>query len=125
MDSAHYRQRSATLKSVTNPQPMTLADAVEEWLKVKTAGRGLSPHTIRAYRADIATFAAHLLAANTRDRDAAHRFHISDLTAHAVTRALSSRQRAGAADKTRARLHGTLSACSATSFSKAPSPSTR
>ena len=57
---------------------MTLADAIEESLKVKTAGRGLSPHTIRAYRAD--TFAAHLLAANTRDRDAAHRFHISDLT---------------------------------------------
>ena len=45
---------------------MTLADAVEEWLKVKTAGRGLSPHTIRAYRADIATFAAHLSGADAR-----------------------------------------------------------
>ena len=88
---------------------MTLAEAVDEWLKVKTAGRGLSPHTLRAYRADIATFAAHLLGAEARDRDAAHRVYIADLTAPAVTRALSSLQRAGAADKTRGRLHGTLS----------------
>ena len=64
-------------------------------------GRGLSPHTIRAYRADIATFAAHLIGAEPRDRDAAQRVHIPDLSAQAVTRALSSLQRAGAADKTR------------------------
>ena len=38
---------------------MTLADAMDEWLKVKTAGRGLSAHTIRAYRADIATPSPH------------------------------------------------------------------
>ncbi|PRZ39736.1 integrase/recombinase XerD [Antricoccus suffuscus] len=88
---------------------MTLAQAVDEWLKVKTAGRGLSPHTLRAYRADIATFAAHLAGADPRDRDAAHLVHIQDLSSHTVTRALSSLQRAGAADKTRARMHGTLS----------------
>lgn len=88
---------------------MTLAAALEEWLKVKTAGRGLSPHTLRAYRSDIATFAIHLTGADPGDRQAAARVTIADLTPASVTRALSSLQRAGAADKTRARLHGTLS----------------
>ena len=88
---------------------MTLAAALEEWLKVKTAGRDLSPHTLRAYRTDIATFAIHLTGAEPGDRQVAARVAVADLTPASVTRALSSLQRAGAADKTRARLHGTLS----------------
>jgi len=43
---------------MASPPPPTLAEAVEQWLTVKMAGRGLSPHTVRAYRADVATFAA-------------------------------------------------------------------
>jgi hypothetical protein len=38
----------------------TLATALEDWLTVRTAGRGLSPNTVRAYRADIAAVAAEL-----------------------------------------------------------------
>lgn len=79
----------------------------------KTAGRGLSPHTLRAYRTDIATFAIHLTGADPSDRQASARVTIADLTPASLTRALSSLQRAGAADKTRARLHGTKSGLSA------------
>jgi site-specific recombinase XerC len=57
----------------------TLATALEDWLTVRSAGRGLSPNTTRAYRADIA-----------------------------VVRALAALQRAGRSPATRARIHGTL-----------------
>lgn len=109
LDSAHYPDSPVTLETMTDAAAMTLAAALEDWLEVKTAGRGLSPHTLRAYRADIATFAAHFTGAEAGDRTAAERVTIVELTAESVTRALSSLQRAGAADKTRARLHGTLS----------------
>jgi len=93
---------------VAAPTPPTLADAVEQWLTVKRAGRGLSPHTVRAYRADVATFAAHLHGVSPTDRSVATRVGLSELTPAAVTAALSAIQAGGAADKTRARLHGTL-----------------
>jgi len=93
---------------VVSPAPPTLADAVEQWLTVKRAGRGLSPHTVRAYRADVATFAAHLSGVSPTDRGVASRVALSELSPAAVTAALSAIQAAGAADKTRARLHGTL-----------------
>jgi site-specific recombinase XerD len=81
---------------------------LEQWLTVKTAGRGLSPHTVRAYRADVATFAAHLQGVSPADRGVADRVALSELTPGGVTVALSAVQAGGAADKTRARLHGTL-----------------
>jgi len=81
---------------------------VEQWLTVKTAGRGLSPHTVRAYRADVATFAAHLHGVSPSDRGVADRVALFELTPAGVTVALSAVQAGGAADKTRARLHGTL-----------------
>jgi len=99
---------------VVSPTPLTLADAVEQWLTVKRAGRGLSPHTVRAYRADEATFAAHLHGVSPTDRSVATRVGLSELTPVKVTLALSALsalsaiQAGGAADKTRARLHGTL-----------------
>jgi len=93
---------------VASPAPPTLADAVEQWLTVKRAGRGLSPHTVRAYRADVATFAAHLHGVSPTDRMVASRVELSQLTPGKVTVALSAIQASGAADKTRARLHGTL-----------------
>jgi len=77
-------------------------------LTVKRAGRGLSPHTVRAYRADVATFAAHLVGVSPTDRMVASRVALSGLTPAAVTAALSAIQAGGAADKSRARLHGTL-----------------
>ncbi len=92
----------------TPPTFPTLAEAVEQWLTVKTAGRGLSPHTVRAYRADVATFAAHLHGVSPTDRGFASRVGLSELTPGKVTVALSAIQASGAADKTRARLHGTL-----------------
>ncbi len=93
---------------VASPSLPTLADVVEQWLTVKTAGRGLSPHTVRAYRADVATFAAHLHGVSPSDRGVADRVALSELTPAGVTVALSAVQASGAADKTRARLHGTL-----------------
>jgi len=92
----------------TPPTFPTLAEALEQWLTVKTAGRGLSPHTVRAYRADVATLAAHLHGVSPTDRSVASRVALSGLTPAAVTAALSAIQASGAADKTRARLHGTL-----------------
>ncbi len=59
LDSAHYPLSDGYSRSVASLTVPTLADAVEQWLTVKRAGRGLSPHTVRAYRADVATFAAH------------------------------------------------------------------
>jgi hypothetical protein len=69
---------------------------------------GLSANTVRAYRADVATFAAYLVGVDRSDRTAATRLRVGQLTPEAVTDALSAIRRAGAADKTRARLHGTL-----------------
>jgi hypothetical protein len=90
-------------------------------LKVKPAGRGLSPHAVRAYRADVATFAAHLHGVSPTDRRVASRVELSQLTPGNVTLALSAIQAGGAADKTRARLHGTLTAWSApTSVNASP-----
>ena len=68
----------------------------------------MSPHTVRAYRADVATFAAHLHGVSPSDRGVADRVALSELTPAGVTVALSAVQASGAADKTRARLHGTL-----------------
>ena len=90
------------------PAPPNLAEAVEQWLTVKRAGRGLSPHTVRAYRADVANFAAHLHGVSPTDRRVATRVSLSQLSPAAVTAALAAIQAGGAAEKTRARLHGTL-----------------
>lgn len=94
------------------PRPQTLAEALEQWLQVKTAGRGLSPHTLRAYRTDIATLAAHLLRVAdpgfVDDRRGADYVLVEDLSPDALTKALSSIEQAGAADKSRSRLIGTL-----------------
>jgi len=108
VDSAHYRRHAGYRRVVADPAPPTLAHAMEQWLTVKTAGRGLSPHTVRAYRADVATFAAHLSGVSPTDRRVATRVALSQLSPAAVTAALSAIQAGGAADKTRARLHGTL-----------------
>ncbi len=96
------------MAALTPPTFPTLAEALEQWLTVKTAGRGLSPHTVRAYRADVATFAAHLHGVSPTDRGVASRVGLSELTPGKVTVALSVIQAGGAADKTRARVHGTL-----------------
>ena len=88
----------------------TLSTALEEWLTVRTAGRGLSPNTLRAYRADIAAVAAELTgpADERDDRSAAERVTVDQLTPDAVLRALAALQRAGRSPATRARIHGTL-----------------
>ncbi len=99
---------SRAVASSFSPAFPTLGQALEQWLTVKTAGRGLSPHTVRAYRADVATFAAHLHGVSPTDRGVADRVALSELTPGGVTVALSAVQEGGAADKTRARLYGTL-----------------
>jgi integrase/recombinase XerD len=88
----------------------TLATALEDWLTVRSAGRGLSPNTTRAYRADIAAVAAELAgpADDRDDRPAAERVTVDQLTPAAVVRALAALQRAGRSPATRARIHGTL-----------------
>ena len=88
----------------------TLATALEDWLTVRSAGRGLSPTTMRAYRADIAAVAAELAgpARDGADRPAAARVTVAQLTPDAVVRALAALQRAGRSPATRARIHGTL-----------------
>ena len=88
LDSAHYPRHGRYRRPVAAPTPPTfptLADAVEQWLTVKTAGRGLSPHTVRAYRADVATFAAHLHGVSPTDRGVASRVGLSELTPGQVT----------------------------------------
>jgi integrase/recombinase XerC len=99
-----YHQRVAD-----RPSP-TLAEAVEDWLTVRSAGRGLSPNTRRAYRADVERLAAHLVqpAADGGDRPAAVRVRVDRLTPAALVGALAAIQRAGAAPATRARIHGTI-----------------
>jgi integrase/recombinase XerD len=86
-----------------------LAEALEDWLTVRSAGRGLSPNTLRAYRADIERLAAHLgpSAADGDDRSAAERVSVDHLTAPGLVGALAAIQRSGAAPATRARIHGT------------------
>jgi site-specific recombinase XerC len=86
----------------------TLAAALEDWLTVRTAGRGLSPNTIRAYRADIAAVAAELAGPAVDDRPATERVIVDQLTPDAVVLALAAVQRAGRSPATRARIHGTL-----------------
>jgi site-specific recombinase XerD len=87
---------------------LTHHEALERWLAVKLAGRGLSINTIKAYRADIATFAAYLAGVGPSDRMATTRARVGALTPEAVTDALSAMRQARAADKTRARLYGTV-----------------
>jgi integrase/recombinase XerC len=89
----------------------TLGEALEDWLTVRSAGRGLSPNTLRAYRRDIAAFAERL--ADEVDDDelpAVDRVHVAELTSDAVVTALAALQHDGAAPATRARIHGTLAA---------------
>jgi site-specific recombinase XerD len=94
--------------------PLTLADALEEWLRLRSAGRGLSANTIRAYRRDVASFAEQLLDRAPADGDggqpAAARLSLDQLTPSAIVEALAKLQHAGAAPATRARVHGTLAA---------------
>jgi site-specific recombinase XerC len=69
-------------------------------------------HIVRAQpRGDTSTRSRAAAAAGAKptDRNAATRVRIADLTPPQVTKALSALQRSGAADKSRARLHGTLS----------------
>ena len=88
----------------------TLAAALEDWLTVRSAGRGLSTNTTRAYRADIAAVAAELAgpADDGDDGPAAQRVTVDQLTPTAVVRALAALQRTGRSPATRARIHGTL-----------------
>jgi len=108
VDSTSYPLTCRYPRPVVSPPAPTLAEAVEQWLRVKMAGRGLSPHTVRAYRADVATFGAHLRGVSPPDRGVASRVALSELSPAKVTAALSAIQAAGAAEKTRSRLHGTL-----------------
>ena len=87
-----------------------LATALEDWLTARSAGRGLSDNTLRAYRGDVEAVAARLVepAAGGDDRTAAERLTIDQLTPEAVVGALAAMQRAGLAPATRARVHGTL-----------------
>ncbi len=93
------------------PSP-TLTEALEDWLTVRSAGRGLSPNTLRAYRRDIAAVAEQFVGphADTDERPPAERVSVDKLTPDAVVTALASIQHAGAAPATRARIHGTLAA---------------
>jgi site-specific recombinase XerC len=88
----------------------TLSTALEDWLTVRTAGRGLSPNRVRAYRADVAAVAAELAgpADGGDDRPTGERVTVDQLTPDAVVRALAALQRAGRSLATRARIHGTL-----------------
>ena len=88
----------------------TLADALEDWLTVRSAGRGLSANTQRAYRADVERLASELAPAVTDDDDrpGAARVTVDQLTPAALVEALAAIQRAGAAPASRARIHGTI-----------------
>ncbi len=91
-------------------RPDTLAEALEDWLTVRSAGRGLSPNTRRAYRADVEAVAGKLAApaAEGDQRKAAERVTVRELTPEAVVGALAALQEAELAPATRARVHGTL-----------------
>lgn len=89
------------------PSP-TLAEALEDWLTVRAAGRGLSTNTQRAYRADIERVARQLTepAHDAKDKQpAAARVTVDQLTPTALVETLAAIQRAGAAPATRARVH--------------------
>ena len=90
----------------------TLTEALEDWLTVRSAGRGLSPNTLRAYRRDIAAAAEQFAGplADSDERPPADRVSVDELTPDAVVTALAAIQHAGAAPATRARIHGTLAA---------------
>lgn len=89
----------------------TLAVALEDWLTVRSAGRGLSANTLRAYRRDIAMIAEQFAAKNAKDgTPAIERVTVDKLTPAAVVRALAKIHDEGAAPATRARIHGTLAA---------------
>jgi len=90
----------------------TVGEALEDWLTVRSAGRGLSPNTLRAYRRDIAAVAERLVgpSAENDELPAADRVSVDELTPDAVVKALAEIQHAGGAPATRARIHGTLAA---------------
>jgi site-specific recombinase XerD len=88
----------------------TLAEALDDWLTMRSAGRGLSPNTERAYRADLERVAQEL-AAPARDGDerlAVERITVAALKPQRLVDALAAIQRAKAAPATRSRIHGTL-----------------
>lgn len=102
----------------------TLNDALEDWLTVRSAGRGLSENTIRAYRFDIAAIAEKLDPKSpyytkkrpprapllTADRPSADHVRVSALTTANLVKALAKLHGDGVAPGTRARIHGTLAA---------------
>jgi integrase/recombinase XerC len=80
---------------------------------VRSAGRGLSANTLRAYRRDIAAVAEQFVDDDADDEDippAADRVRVDELTPDAVVDALARLQHGGLAPATRARIHGTLAA---------------
>gem|GEM_PF-4297045 len=83
----------------------TLAAALADWLAVRSAGRGLSPNTRRAYRADVERVAVQLGPTPTAgdDRPAAARARVDQLTPTALVDALAAIQRSGAAPASRSR----------------------
>ena len=100
------------MRSVSKRRSPTLAEALEDWLTLRSAGRGLSANTLRAYRADIERLARQLAAPATDDDDkrpAAERVTVNQLTPAALVDALAAIQREPrAAPATRARIHGTI-----------------
>lgn len=85
-----------------------LATALEDWRTVRSAGRGLSPNTMRAYRADIAAVAAELTRPvdDGDDRPATERVTVDQLTPGAAGPRDATAP--GRSPATRARIHGTL-----------------
>jgi site-specific recombinase XerD len=88
----------------------TLADALEDWLTVRSAGRGLSPNTLRAYRADLERVAQELAgpASDGDRRPAIARATVDALMPQRLVDALAAIQRSKAAPATRSRIHGTV-----------------
>jgi integrase/recombinase XerC len=99
---------------VDSDRSPTLAEALEDWLTVRSAGRGLSPNTLRAYRADVERLALELSPTPTPTptdgdkRSAAERVRVAQLTPGALVEALAAIQRSGSAAASRSRMHGTL-----------------
>ncbi len=109
--------RSAAMPRRTST---TLADALEGWLTARSAGRGVSDNTRRAYRADMEAVAARMAgpAAKGDERKAAERVAVAQLTPEAVVGALAAMQREGLGPATRARVHGTLAGVNLVSRSR-------
>jgi site-specific recombinase XerD len=62
-----------------------VAEALDDWLTVRSAGRGLSANTLRAYRSDIAAVAEEILGdAGDNDVPAVHQVRVDELTPEAV-----------------------------------------